>query len=391
MLSNLERMVHKAKEAGAELIPHFKTHQSRDIAQIVSAFGVTKIATSSVKMAQYFAAEGAWTDITVAFPFNPLEIEAINELLVGCDTRTGGKKVDLTLLVTELSTVEMLSAKLAGNVRVMIELDAGQGRSGVPVEDRSTIKKLAHAIHKSNQLTLHGLYCHPGHTYQAESTDEIRGIWKDTKAKVTDLKAFLCRDLGLKEGHGSALRIRMGDTPGCSVLESEALKGIDEIGPGNFIFYDLVMKHLGVCEEEDIAVAVACPIVSKKAHAKQLVLHGGAVHFSKDHLVLGSGDEDEEEGKQKAKKSFGELVLLNADGKEGFHWSKAVPGAKLVSISQEHGILEVDEETLQGLDVGDVVGILPVHSCLTANLMKSYLTLQGGHVYKHAEAVVEPL
>merc|ERR1719443_2217071 len=40
MLSNLERMLDKANDAGAELIPHFKTHQSQDIAQIFSAFGV---------------------------------------------------------------------------------------------------------------------------------------------------------------------------------------------------------------------------------------------------------------------------------------------------------------------------------------------------------------
>jgi D-serine deaminase-like pyridoxal phosphate-dependent protein len=26
---------------------------------------------------------------------------------------------------------------------------------------------------------------------------------------------------------------------------------------------------------------------------------------------------------------------------------------------------------------GDILGILPVHSCLTANLMKSYMTLEG--------------
>jgi len=335
-------------------------------------------------MAQYFAAGGAWTNITVAFPFNPLEIEAINELLVGCKTKTGGKKVDLTLLVTEVSTVEKLREKVAGEVQLMIELDAGQGRSGVPVSDRSSIAELAHAIHKADNLNFYGLYCHPGNTYQARSIDEIRGIWRDTKAKVTDLKAFLCQDLGLKDD--SALRIRMGDTPGCSVVKGQDMKGIDEIGPGNFIFYDLVMSHLGVCEEEDIAVVVACPVVAKKPHAKQLVLHGGAVHFSKDHLV---GDQG---------KSFGELVMLHTDstgdsaeGEKQLHWSRTVPGAKLVSISQEHGILQVDEETLQAVQVGDLVGILPVHSCLTANLMKKYLTLQGGHVYEHAEGVVEDL
>ena len=30
--------------------------------------------------------------------------------------------------------------------------------------------------------------------------------------------------------------------------------------------------------------------------------------------------------------------------------------------------------------VGDLVEIIPVHSCLTANLMGSYLTTEGEHI-----------
>ncbi|MBO8152692.1 MAG: hypothetical protein H0Z30_09405 [Candidatus Marinimicrobia bacterium] len=49
----------------------------------------------------------------------------------------------------------------------------------------------------------------------------------------------------------------------------------------------------------------------------------------------------------------------------------------VVSVSQEHGVIRVDENTFAEISVGDVVGVLPVHSCLTANLMKFYITLDG--------------
>ena len=38
-------------------------------------------------------------------------------------------------------------------------------------------------------------------------------------------------------------------------------------------------------------------------------------------------------------------------------------------------------------NIGYLVGIVPVHSCLTANLMKGYLTLEGEEI-DHMERVV---
>lgn len=80
MLANLQRMLEKAERTGTELIPHFKTHQSKEIGQLIKEKGVKKITVSSMKMAEYFAQNG-WNDITVAFPFNPLEIDVANQLI----------------------------------------------------------------------------------------------------------------------------------------------------------------------------------------------------------------------------------------------------------------------------------------------------------------------
>ena len=130
------------------------------------------------------------------------------------------------------------------------------------------------------------------------------------------------------------------------------------------------MNYLNVCDESDIAVAVACPVVAKNESDLRLVVHGGAVHFSKDHLF---GDKEQ--------KFFGEMVILTNEG-----WSSIIPDAKLISVSQEHGIIQVDADTFQEIQVGDVVGVLPIHSCLTANLLKEYHTFDG-KMYEHLEKV----
>ncbi|MDZ7614896.1 MAG: hypothetical protein U5K51_15285 [Flavobacteriaceae bacterium] len=48
----------------------------------------------------------------------------------------------------------------------------------------------------------------------------------------------------------------------------------------------------------------------------------------------------------------------------------------LKSLSQEHGIIKVPEHLIDNYKVGDLLYILPVHSCLTADLMKNYFTAE---------------
>ena len=78
------------------------------------------------------------------------------------------------------------------------------------------------------------------------------------------------------------LLISMGDTPGCSVAED--FTGIDEIRPGNFVFYDLTQNRVGSNSIEQIAVAMACPVVAIHKDRREIIVYGGGVHFSKDRL-----------------------------------------------------------------------------------------------------------
>ncbi|MBO3698433.1 alanine racemase [Roseivirga sp. E12] len=343
MESNIDSMIEKADRLNVKLVPHFKTHQSKEVAQYFRKKGLRSITVSSVLMAEYFVKHG-WQDITVAFPFNRLEVGVINGFI--------SQGVNVKLLITDVDTVSFLGKELVGAVDLFIELDAGYHRSGVNTNHIDEIRAIASEMAKSDNTKFYGLYCHPGNTYHEDSIDRIKSLWRDAIEKVNEVRLNLT-DLG------KDVVIRMGDTPGCAVVED--MKGVDEIGPGNFVFYDLVMNYLNVCDESNIAVAVACPIVAKNDERKEIVIHGGAVHFSKDHLF----DESEQ-------KFFGEMVILQEDG-----WSNIVPGAKLVSISQEHGILSVSDRLFDTLKVGDVIGILPIHSCLTANLMNEYVTLSG--------------
>jgi len=336
-------MAEKAERANVRLRPHFKTHQSSSIGEWFRPYGVDAITVSSFQMAEYFARHG-WSDILVAFPFNVREIEAANRLAAA---------IDLHVLVGHAAAIDELATRLHSPVNVWIDIDTGYGRTGIPCESVQLIEELAQTIERSPLLKLVGLYGHAGDTYRAPGKERILQAYERTRVKLEALRAQLPRE------RYPQLLIATGDTPGCSLAPD--LGGVDEVHPGNFVFYDLMQLHLGVCEPEDIGTVVVCPIVSIYNHRDELAIHGGAVHLSKESLVDESG-----------LTIYGRAIRLQQNG-----WDPRDVIGEVVSVSQEVGIVRVSSDVLQNLAVGDLLGILPVHSCLAASALAEFRTVEG--------------
>jgi D-serine deaminase-like pyridoxal phosphate-dependent protein len=344
-IENIRKMAEKAQRSGVRFRPHFKTHQSAQIGEWFKQFGVEAITVSSVEMAQYFAQHG-WQDITVAFPANILEIDSIKQL---------AGRVNLGLLVESTETVHFLARNLTAPVNVWLKIDVGYGRTGIPWLDYDKLVGLAEQVKETSPLSLQGLLTHSGHTYRARSKLEIETVYRDTVSKMKAAQENLAM-AGIEP-----VALSIGDTPSCSVVAD--LSDVDEIRPGNFVFYDLMQLQIGACREQDIAVAVACPVVAKHPKRQQVVIYGGAVHLSKEFIV--------EDNVQ----VFGYVARLKDDG-----WSSRLANAHVSSLSQEHGIVVADDDTINQVEVGDLLVVLPVHSCLTVNLLREYQTF-GGEKY----------
>lgn len=329
--SNIQNMHEKAERAGVEFRPHFKTHQSKAIGKMFRNFGVNGITVSSIKMANYFADDG-WSDITIAFPANVLAVEDYNRIAA---------KITLKTLVISSEVVNILDEKIQHKMGLYIEIDPDYGRSGIPVSDIDSVQSVLHTIERSRHLYPAGFYCHAGHSYQARSKEEINEIAATALGKLHSLKASF-----------PDLPICFGDTPSCSVLDD--FGPVNQISPGNFVFYDWMQVQIGACSPAEIAVYMECPVVEKFEERRQVLIHGGAVHFSKDSV--------ETDGKL----SFGEPMLK--------HLSKKT---YLKKISQEHGIIQCSPQVFDELNVGETIQIFPIHSCLTADIMREYHTTDG--------------
>jgi D-serine deaminase-like pyridoxal phosphate-dependent protein len=341
-IANITRMAEKAKKSETLFRPHFKTHNSAFIGNWFRRLGIHSITVSSVSMAKFFSAYG-WRDITIAFPVNLLELGIINEL---------APELNLNIQADSAAILPILENGLTFKVGFFIEVDTGHHRSGVLWKDINEIDEMVEFLATSNRMLFKGFLTHSGHTYSADSQEDILNIYKDTVQKMTHLKERY------KETWPDLI-ISIGDTPSCSMVED--FTGVDEIRPGNFVFYDLMQYSLGSCTLDQIAVVVACPVVGKNLIRNELTIYGGAIHFSKDFLYKSNGEH-----------LYGYIVRFREK-----EWSLPIQGAYLANLSQEHGIIHAPHEVIDEFKIGDVLGVLPVHSCLTANLMKGYMTLEG--------------
>ncbi len=338
---NIRRMQQKAKTSGTVFRPHFKTHQSNLVGEMFRVAGVHQITVSSISMAEYFADHG-WNDITIAFPLNLLEIDEINEL---------AGRISLNILVESVFVAKVLAQKAGAPLGVFVEIDTGYHRTGLISDRLNEIDNILSVMASSGVLHFRGFLTHAGHTYHAQSKAEILEIMQQAATQLKKLKVQY-------QSQFPDLMLSYGDTPSCSM--AERCEDFDEIRPGNFVYYDVMQYYLGSCRLDEIAVAVACPVVALHPERSEMVIYGGAVHLSKAFIATGKGFQ-----------LFGYLVRLDAN----LYWGKPVAGAYVVSLSQEHGIIRLPKKEMKTFRSGDLIGVLPVHSCLAANLLKEETVL----------------
>jgi D-serine deaminase-like pyridoxal phosphate-dependent protein len=153
--------------------------------------------------------------------------------------------------------------------------------------------------------------------------------------------------------------VSIGSTPTMSCIDH--LEGIDEIRPGNYIFFDAFQATLGSCGFEDTALTVLTAVIHKDTSRRRLVVDAGAIALSKDRGPVGLDP------------ACGYGHVLDADGNE--------TGMRVTSLSQEHGEIDAGEsDAFYRLKVGDRLRILANHSCLTAAQHSHYNVIENNQI-----------
>lgn len=348
--ANIQRMARHVETLGTVLRPHVKTHKSAEVLKEVVAGGNTRgITVSTLREAEYFFDKGE-RDILYAVGIVPDKLEAIAALVSrGAQIKVVLDSVEAARLVAEKA------AQLDISLPVLIELDVDGHRSGVAPESDLLLPVAEAILDSAPHLRLRGVMTHAGESYHAASKADLRAAARRER-DLTVQAADRLRQTGIE-----VCEVSIGSTP--TGLFSEDLSGVTEVRVGVYVFFDLVMAGIGVCETSEIALSVLASIIGHQPERKWAISDAGWMAMSRDRGTSG----------QATDQGYG--LVLGLDG-------QPLQDLLVARANQEHGVIEsrrgAGDPTR--LAIGDKVRILPNHACATASAHDRYHVVEDGKV-----------
>ena len=350
MERNLDRMQAAADARGLRLRPHAKTHKSVELARRQIAGGAVGICCAKLGEAEVFAEAGV-EDIRLPYPLNPVNAERVVELL---------ERTRLSFIVDDVAAALGWSdamRRAEREVDVLVKVDVGFHRCGIDPGADGAAQSIA-TIAALPGLRFRGLLSHAGQAYGATSEAELKAVADhegQTMAALVDQLRALKVDVP---------EVSVGATP--PIRYSIGQDGITEIRPGNFIYFDRTQVSLGAAGWDDCALTVLARVVSTPA-AGRLILDSGSKTLTND-LARGFTPSP----------GYG-AVLQSITGEQ-----KQDESLVIERLSEEHANVRVQNGSSR-LRTGDLVRIVPNHSCVVSNLVDAAWMMDGEQVLDRLE------
>ena len=347
MERNIARMADFARKHQVLWRPHAKLHKSAEIALQLQRAGAVGACVQKTAEAEALA-EGGVHDITItnqviAHP----KLLRVARLAAHLQTQ-GGR---LALAVDSAEGIQRLAEAMAqaapqARIDVLVEIDVGQGRCGVP--PGAPALALAQAVARLTQLRFAGLHAYHGRAQHLRSAAERR------EAIAAAVQAARhTRDLITAAG----LPVPLVTGSGTGTLVHEAASGVyGELQAGSFLFMDA-----------DYARNEREP--GQPAFEQALFVKTQVISVNDRHAVCDAGH------KSHAIDSGLPTVALQAPG----HALRYANGG------DEHGLLYADGPQARLPALGDMLWLVPGHCDPTVNLHDVLIGVRGGL----AQGVVE--
>jgi D-serine deaminase-like pyridoxal phosphate-dependent protein len=329
LAANITRAQEYMTGHGLRFRPHIKTHKIPAVARQQLDAGATGINCQKLTEAEVFADAG-FDDILITY--NLLGGIRLHRLAA-----LNARVSRLQVVADSAVTVEGLAAAFTPDrpLTVLVECDTGAGRCGV--QSPQEAYALARQIAASPGLRFGGLLTYPA-TGGAERVE-----------------AFLAGTMALLAEAGIDCPVRSnGGSP--DLWKAHLVPSATEHRAGTYVYNDRSMVRAGECDRGDLAMHVLATVVSCPT-ANRAVLDCGSKALTSD--LLGFAD-------------HGEIEEL--------------PGARIVSLSEEHAVVDLSACTAPRPLVGMRVRVIPNHTCVISNLFDRMVFHRGGVVTR-----VEPV
>lgn len=316
---NARRVAAYCREHGLGWRPHVKTHKSLRLARMELEAGATGLTVATPREAEVMAE--VCRDLLLAYP--PVGPHVLDRILSLPEEVRLRVALDDRAVLTELAGA---AGERGREVGVLVEIDVGARRVGVATP--AEVVALAGQAAASPGVRFDGVAFYPGH---------IRVPPERQGPLLEEVATLLGEVVGALAAEGLAPDIVSGgSTP--TLFSSHQIPHLTEIRPGTFLLNDRDALALGVAGEAELAYSVLATVVSTAVPGRAVV-DAGTKALGKE--ARGGGSD------------FG--ILLD---------HTEVP---IVSLSEEHGVLDVSETEWRPR-VGERVRVLPNHVCVSVNL-----------------------
>lgn len=344
MQRNIARMQQRADALGVRFRPHVKTTKCAQVVAAQRAAGASGITVSTLKEAEQFFAQGV-TDILYAVGMAPHRLAQALEL-----RRRGCALQILTDSVEGAQAIARFGQEHGHAFDVLIEIDTDGHRSGIK-PDEDALLEVGQLLHRGG-MQLAGVLTHAGSSYELDAPAAIAQLAEQERAGCVRAAQRL-RAAGMP-----CDIVSVGSTP--TALEAASLEGVTELRAGVYVFFDLVMRNVGVCREEDIALSVLTTVIGHQADKGWAIVDAGWMAMSRDRGTA----------RQQRDYGYGQVCTL-----EG----QAIDGYILSGANQEHGILSAqgapDTDIVSRFPTGTRLRVLPNHACATGAQFPQYHAL----------------
>ncbi len=326
MEANIRKMAAFFVEGPAQLRPHYKNHKCVALARRQLAHGAIGITCATLGEAEALARNGIQGILLANEVADAIQIERFVQLARVTDIMVG---VDNERIVSALSAA---STRAKVPLSVVVDVDTGMGRCGVPPGAPAlAIAQLAAA----QGLRFRGLTGYEGHCVRLPPGP----------AKVQAIQQAMDKLVGtadLIRSHGLPVEIVSAGGTGTYSI-SGRIPGVTEIQGGSYMLMDTDYRK--VCTDFELALSVLGTVISRTGN---------------ERLILNVG-------------------LKEISGERGLPVLKNTDGARLRKLNAEHAIVDIVDPGLS-VQVGDQLELWAHYSDATVNLHRHMFGLRDGRV-----------
>jgi D-serine deaminase-like pyridoxal phosphate-dependent protein len=273
--ANIREMSQLANDAGVQLRPHIKVHESALIAKWQTEAGASGIEVGPIDQAEALAEKG-FNNILIAHPFyGNHKMKKLKRLL----NKSENNITVVVDMIEQAKSISQVGQAIGRKVPIVLKIETGGNRYGV-LPGKLTLN-LVRKLRQLLGIEFKGIYTQES---GAEPTEEGVDKVAFEVASVMSMTAKILKEENIPIEH-----VSVGASPTfrstCRYIREGKFPEITEIHPGSCIIGSVMHINTFATTEDKCALTVLVSVMST-SHSEHAVIDAGTKTFGADSLIM---------------------------------------------------------------------------------------------------------